>query len=177
MSRLATRNHLLVAIAGAILAMATPAGAQQRGSRQTRDFVQAAAQSDEFEIMEATTALAESQDPQVRAFAQEMIQAHQQTTATLKRAVTTVGLEQPKPGLGGDQSMFLAALQSQRGRDFDKTYVKQQVLAHYAALATEQGYASSGNNPTIRQTAASTIPIITSHLQMAERMLEKSGGS
>jgi putative membrane protein len=37
---------------------ALPAFAQQPGSRETRDFVQAAAQSDQFEIMAAYTALA-----------------------------------------------------------------------------------------------------------------------
>lgn len=165
----------LAALSAAILA--TPAVAQEPGSRETRDFVQAAAQSDQFEIMEAQTALAQSADPQVRAFAQQMIQAHQQTSASLVQAATGAGLKPPKPGLAGDQSMFLAALQSQRGPDFDKTYVRQQVLAHSAALAVEQAYAASGDNAAIKQVAASTVPIISSHLQMAETMKASMGGS
>jgi putative membrane protein len=169
-------NGAAATLAAAFL-LTTPLAAQQPGSRQTRDFIQAAAQSDEFEIMEATTALAESQDFQVRAYAQAMIQAHQQTTTSLRQAVAKAGLEQPKPGLSGDQSMFLAALQSTRGADFDKTYVKQQVLAHNAALATEQGYATAGDVSIIRDTAASTVPIISSHLRMAEQMTDKTGGS
>jgi putative membrane protein len=156
--------------------VALPAAAEEPGSRQTREFVQAAAQSDQFEIMEAHTALAQSTDPRVRTFAQKMVQAHQQTGASLMQAATEAGLEAPKPGLGGDESAFLAALQSQRGTDFDKTYVRQQILAHHAALVVEQGYATSGDDPTVRKVAVSTVPIIISHLQMAEQMQAVVGG-
>jgi putative membrane protein len=152
------------------LAAAVPAVAQEPGTRQTREFIQAAAQTDQFEIMEAMTALAQSSDDRVRGFAREMIQTHRQTSATLQQAVEKAGLKPPQPGLSGDQSMFLASLQSQRGLDFDKTYIKQQALAHRAALAVQQGYATSGDNQAIRQAAASTVPIITHHLQMVEQL-------
>jgi putative membrane protein len=165
------RLSALKPLAGAFAASAIIAGATSApptGTRMTRDFVQAAAQTDQFEIMEATTALAQSQDAQVRSFAQEMIQAHRQTTADLKQAVAKAGLDEPKPGLSGDQSAFLAALQSQRGADFDRTYLKQQKLAHQSALAVMQSYAASGEDPTIRQVAIAAVPIVTAHLKMLE---------
>ena len=174
MSRRPLPRSVVAALAMAMVA--TPTIAQQAGSRQTRDFVQAAAQTDQFEILEATTALAQSQNPRIRTFAQAMIEAHRQTTDQLKQAVAKAGLEQPEPGLSGDQSMFLAALQSQRGGDFDTTYIRQQILAHHAALAVEQGYASSGDDTTIRQAAVSTIPVVAAHLQMAERMMIGTDG-
>jgi putative membrane protein len=155
----------------------TPVLAQEPGSRQTREFVQAAAQSDQFEILEANTVLAQSQSAQVRAYAETMIEAHRQTSANLLQAVQKEGLASPKPGLGGDQSMFLAALQSQRGADFDKTYLRQQVLAHRSALAVEQAYAASGDAAAIRAVATATVPIITAHLRMAEQMQTEAGGS
>ena len=170
-------NHILKVGFAVAAFLALPAAAQDPGSRQTREFVQAAAQSDQFEIMEAHTALAQTTDPQVRAFAKQMIAVHQQTSASLMQAATSAGLKPPKPGLGGDQSAFLAALQSQRGADFDKTYVRQQMLAHHAALAVEQVYAASGDDPAIKQAAAATVPIITAHLQMAEQMMAGMGMS
>jgi putative membrane protein len=154
----------------AMALVATGASAQPPGSRQTRDFVQAAAQSDKFEILEATTALAQSRNPQVRSFAQAMIEAHRQASADLRQAVTRAGLEQPNPGVSGDQSAFLAALQSARGGDFDTLYIRQQILAHHAALAVEQGYAGSGDDPAIRQVAVSAVPVISVHLQMADQI-------
>jgi putative membrane protein len=167
-------------LTGMLAASAIVAGAAAAplaGTRMTRDFVRTAAQTDQFEIMEATTALAQSQDAQVRSFARMMIQAHQQTTANLKQAVVKAGLEEPKPGLSGDQSAFLAALQSQRGADFDRTYLKQQMLVHHSALAVMQGYAASGDNPTIRQVAIAAVPIVTSHLQMLEKVGATLGSS
>jgi predicted outer membrane protein len=61
-----------------------PATAQPPGSRQTREFIQAAGESDTFETMEARTALAQSSDPQVIAFAQQMIRDHGETTQRLE---------------------------------------------------------------------------------------------
>jgi putative membrane protein len=160
----------------AVWTLATTAAVAEPGSRQTRDFVQAAAQSDQFEIMEGRTALAQSTNPHVRAFAEAMIEAHERTGEQLRKAAIGAGLNPPKPGLGGDQSMFLAALQSQRGADFDKAYIRQQVLAHAAALAIERDYAASGDNETIRQAASLTVPIISAHEQMAERTSATVGG-
>jgi putative membrane protein len=133
---------------------------QERGSRQTREFVQAAAQSDQFEILESDTALAQSTNPEVRAFAQAMIEAHQQTKDVLLRAAATAGLAPPNPGISGDQSMLLAALQSARGSNFDDTYIRQQTLAHRSALAVQQAYVASGDDTTIKQTATVALPII-----------------
>jgi putative membrane protein len=151
--------------------------AQDPGSRQAREFVQAAAQTDEFEIMEAHTALAQSTDSQVRSFAQAMIEAHTQTREAMRRAVEKAGLKPPAPGMNGDQSNFLASLQSQRGVDFDRTYIRQQALAHRAALAVQEAYAASGDQPAIRQAAAAAVPIISNHLAMAEQMLARMPSS
>lgn len=169
------RGASLLAIAASAL-LTNAAAAQEPGSRQTRDFVQAVAQSDTFEIMEGETALAQSSDPDVRRFAQQMIDAHRQTTHTLLQAVANAGLQPPKPGMSADQAMFLAALQSQRGVDFDRTYLRHQRLAHSAALAVESGYAQTGDDATIRQVAASSVPIITAHLNMAEQLAKDGGG-
>ena len=76
--------------------------------------------------------------------------------------------------MGGDQSMFLAALQSARGIDFDRLYWRQQALAHRAALATEQQYAATGDTPSVRQAAGAAVPMIQSHLAMAEQMSAKA---
>jgi len=106
-----------------------------------------------------------------------MIQAHLRTAADLKQAVTKAGLEKPKPGLSGDQSAFLAALQSQRGADFDRTYLKQQMLVHRSAVVVMRGYSSSGEDPTIRQAATAEISILASHLQMLENAAATPGSS
>lgn len=160
-------------LAGA--ALATGAVAEGPGSRQTRDFVQAAGESDTFEIMEAYSALAESRDDRVRSFAQQMIRDHDRTSRALAQATARAGLKPPPMAVGAGQSPFLAALQSQRGRDFDRTYWRQQALAHRSALVAEQQYAASGDTPAVRQAAAAAVPIVKAHLAMAEQMNARGG--
>lgn len=150
--------------------MLAPAHAQEPGSRQTREFVQMAGESDTFEIMEARTALAESKDPEVLAFARAMIRDHAETSKTLREATERAGLKPPPMAVGAGQSPFLAALQSLRGRDFDRAYWRQQALAHRSALVVEQRYAETGDTPVIRAAAAAAVPLIEQHLAMAERM-------
>lgn len=169
MRRRFARRHAAAAVAVAA-AIAGAASAQSPGSRQTREFVQAASQSDTFEIMEAETALAQSSNPQVRDFAQQMIRDHQQLRQAMLDAVARSRLAPPNPGISGDQSMLLGALQSLRGKDFDQAYFKHQALAHHAALVTEQGYARDGDQAIVKQAAAAAVPTIGRHLDMAERM-------
>jgi putative membrane protein len=169
------RKLMLLAVAPVALIVASPAAAQENGSRQTRDFVHAAGESDTLEILEAQAVLAQSTDPQVRAFAQQMLQAHSATRVVLEAAATRAGLRPPPKSLGSDQSLLLNALQSQHGPAFDKMYVRHQALAHRSALTTAQLYAATGDQPNIRAAAASAMPVIASHLAMAEQMQAKSG--
>jgi putative membrane protein len=151
--------------------------AQEQGSRQTREFVEAAGQADRFEIMEAQTVLGQSTDAQVRAFAQQMISAHEEMSKSLRDATARAGLKPPPMGLSGDQALLLGALQSQRGPELDKTYARHQVLAHRSALTVEQAYAATGDDAVIRQTATTATPAISSHLAMAEQMNARLSGS
>ena len=160
----------------AAIALAPAALAQEAGSRQTREFVEAAGQSDRFEILEAQTVLGQSTDVQVRAFAEKMIRDHDQMSQTLAQAAARAGLKPTPPGISADQASLLGALQSQRGPEFEQTYVKHQALAHRAALAVERAYAATGDDPDVRQVAAAATPTIAAHLAMAEQMRAKLGG-
>lgn len=165
-------------LAAALLAgaLSLPAfAAADPGSPQTREFVKAAGNSDSFEILEAQTVLAQSTNPDVRSFAQHMLDDHSRTKAALADAAARAGLKPPPEGPSADQAQMLSALQSQRGHDFDKTYLKHQELAHHSALAVEQKYAAEGDQPAVRQVAAGAVPTISAHLQMAEQMKSRIG--
>ena len=142
----------------------------------TEDFVAAAAQSDHFELVEARTVLAQTHDPRVRAFAQEMVKAHTRTSEVLKTAAMKAGMDRLPSGLNGDQQKMLSALQSQRGSEFDHTYLKQQAIAHSEALVVQRAYADHGDNADVRQAAASAVPLIQRHLEMAKRLRSEAGG-
>ena len=63
--------------------------------------------------------------------------------------------------MSADQAQLLGALQSVSGKEFDTLYLKQQTLAHRSALTVEEMYAKSGDDPNLRQSAASAVPVIS----------------
>ena len=156
---------------GAVSAAAVAAAPPPRGSRQPREYVQEAGHSDAFEMLEASTALTQSSDPQVRTYAQRMLADHHRTSDALRQATQAAGLGPPPMGVGADQAPLLASLQSMRGPEFDKTYWKHQALGHRSTLTVTQRYAASGDTPAVRQAAAAAVPIISAHLADAERMV------
>jgi putative membrane protein len=169
------RKAALGLIAASLGLAAALAGAQEAGSRQTREFVQAAASSDQFEILSAVTALTQSTQPEVRAFAARMLQDHQQLGKALQDAATRSGLKPPEMAMSADQAQLLGALQSVSGKDFDILYLKQQTLAHLSALAVEQMYAKAGDDPALQRLATTTVPLISSHGEMASQAATNLG--
>lgn len=165
---------LVAASFGLAVAVAS-ASAQDAGSRQTREFVQAAASSDQFEISEARTVLGQSTNTEVRDFAMRMLQEHQRLARAVRDAAAKSGLKPPEMAMSADQAQMLGALQSVHGDAFDKLYLKQQSLTHRSALAVEQIYANSGDDAGLRQLATSAVPVIAAHGEMADQLATKLG--
>jgi putative membrane protein len=169
------RPKLLIGSVAFAAALAGAAAAQPAMS--ARDFAQAAAQSDNFEIQAGRVAVAESRDPRVQAFARQMIEDHSRSREALRQAAAAAGLPPLPTSMSGDQARLLSALQSQSGPAFDRTYARQQAIAHQGALTTEQGYAAQGSDPNLRQSAHSAVPLIQHHLEMAQQMKAALAGS
>jgi putative membrane protein len=106
-----------------------------------------------------------------------MIQDHIRLSEELSKAATTAGLPPPERGMSSDQAMLLSSLQSLRGSDFDKTYARQQELAHAQAVAVEESFATAGSDPNLRKAAQSALPSTTEHLKMAQQLRLDLGGS
>lgn len=149
---------------------AAAAQAQDEGSQPTREFVAAAAHSDQYEILAGRVALVASTNLQVRNFSQHMIDAHRRTTAELQAAAARANLMPPPDELGEGEARMLMALQGVSGPEFDRVYVTQQTLAHLSALTVEQSYAQTGDEPNIQVAAQQAVPLINEHLQMAEAL-------
>ena len=163
-------------LAFAALALAGAAAAEPPAPPPPKDFATMSAQSDQYEIQAGRTAAVQTTDPRVRSFAQQMILDHGQTSEAVGRAAAASGLPPPPPAMGADQARMLSALQSLRGPDFDRAYMKQQVLAHHEALAVQQTYAAAGKDPNLRRTAEQAVPLIQHHLDMAQQLKMALGG-
>ncbi len=164
-----------LAVAGAAQAQMvgpSPAG----GPRAVKDFIGLAAASDAFEVQEGRLAARRAKDPRVRAFANEMVSAHTQTTRGLKAAIGRAGMPPPPaPRLSHDQRQMLSQLSGMHGRMFDRTYMDQQVKAHQDAQQVIGGFAQAGPPGPIRDAAANTLPIVQHHLGMAKQLQGQVG--
>lgn len=157
-------------------AVAQPQSDKASKPMSTVDFVTAAAQSDQYEILSSRIALISSKNPAVRGFAQQMIGDHTATSQALQQAAAAAGITPPPPGLGEGQARLLGALQGLNGSEFDKAYTQQQVLAHHQALVVEEGYATTGSDANIRKVAQNAVPVISQHLQMLGKIEAMVGG-
>jgi len=135
------------------------------------DFVAKAAASDMFEIEAARVARKRGAAPDVKRFASDMLDAHNRSTAALKKAIADSGAAITPPAVLPDALQGkLDDLNKADAKDFDKTYMEGQVDAHQAALDLMQRYAQDGDVPQIKAFAAATAPVVQKHLDMARQI-------
>jgi putative membrane protein len=154
-------------------------GAQSAGGMDMSDmtptqampYVMMAGASDLFEIQSSQMAVQRAQNPQVRQYAQMLIQHHQMTTQQVMAAARAAGLTPRPPMLMPMQRQMLTELQGMSGAGFDAAYIRQQVPAHQMALALHQNYADNGDRPQLQAVARTAVPIVTQHLQQAQAMM------
>ena len=132
-------------------------------------FANTAAASDAFEIETSRAALATSQSAAVKKFAQQMIDAHTDSTAKLKAAsAAATPVITPAPALNAEQQTTLDQLKAKTGSDFDQAYIAGQTAGHQQTLDMLKAYSTTGEVASLKTFATQMVPIVTAHLNMAK---------
>ena len=105
-----------------------------------------------------------------------MLRDHARTAKTRRQTAITAGLPPPTPGLSSDEAPLLSTFQGVRGQDFDRTYARQQVVAHAAAVAVEESFAEAGADPALQTAAQAGLPVIRSQFVAARQLAKDLGG-
>lgn len=147
-----------------------PKAAMGEMPTDAQGYVQMAGASDLYEIESSRLALQQSQDTDVRQFAQMMIDQHNRTTQTVMQAARAAGLTPAPPQLMPMQQEMMAELRAQSSAAFDQTYISQQRRAHDMALSLHSTYAQGGDTAELRQAAETAVPIIEMHIQRLQQM-------
>ena len=134
------------------------------------NFLMFASAGDLYEIQSSQLVLETTQNPEVRRFAQMMIDHHTRTTQDAATAAMRAGIPAPTPMLDAPKTAMLASLARYDGVERDHLYLTQQMMAHKEALGLMKTYAETGETPELKAAAQATVPIITSHLAMVERL-------
>jgi putative membrane protein len=167
------RSFLGLAAATVMLAGCATVGAPIAADMTPADragYVTVASASDLFEIQSSQLALSKAQRPEIRQFAQMLVDHHTQTTATLTAAARASGLNPPPPMLLPMQQRMIQELQRAPAGSFDQVYARQQVPAHEMALALHRNYSTRGDTPQLRTAAAAAVPIVQQHLDRARQL-------
>lgn len=128
----------------------------------TAVYLAMAGSTDLFEIRSAELATARASNPRLREFARKMIADHHGTSAQLSFAGRRLNLLPSATLHSHHQGMINELLATP---DFDRTYLRQQLEVHQAALEMHSAYAAAGTSPTLRPVAAQAVPIVRGHLQ------------
>jgi putative membrane protein len=138
-------------------------------------FVSAAAISDMYEVEAGKIAEQRAQSPAVKRFAEQMVQAHTETTAKLKGIIAARNLSITPPShVDNRRQGMLDDLRGAKSQDFDHRYISQQVAAHEEADILMRGYAKDGDNQAIKDFAGTTDEAVKMHLAMAQRLDAKN---
>lgn len=139
----------------------------QQAPQTTNDpatFTTMAAVGDLFEIQSSQLALERSQNGDVQAFAQQMIEDHGAASQSLTQAAAEEGWEAPSE-LDERHQAMLESLASQEGQAFDSAYIDAQVQAHDQAVALFEGYAANGPDGALKNHAVQSLPTLQQHQQ------------
>ncbi|MEW9612822.1 DUF4142 domain-containing protein [Shinella sp. S4-D37] len=135
---------------------------------KTEDFVKEVSMSDIFEIESSKLALQKG-NAATKAFAQQMIDAHEKTTSELKGLIDGGKVTAPAAtGMSDAQKKSFDELKDVSGKEFDDAYQDDQEDAHEDAGDVFKRYASEGENADLKAWAAKTLPALEHHLKMAE---------
>lgn len=141
----------------------------------SQTFASQAAATDMAEIELGQLAMKNSQDPQVKKFAEQMVKDHTATSTKLKSLATKENITLPT-ALDAEHAAVKTKLAGLKGEDFDKAYGMEMAKGHDKAVAL---FESASQAPSVtgdlKQFAVSTLPKLKEHKGMAHGLHEKEG--
>lgn len=152
---------------------APPTSAQAKLDSADRDFVENAAQAGHMEIAGSKLALEKARNPDVKAFAQKIIDDHGKAGEQLATLAKNKGYDAPtEPSLVQQAKLKALGL---RDDSFDKAYIDEiGVSAHEDAVKLFEKASNDVKDPDIKQFAIQTLPVLQQHLQMAQGLQQRA---
>ena len=143
--------------------------------RTTAGFVGGAANGDMYEIASSQLALQKAQSPELKKFAQRMIDEHTMTSAEMKKVVGSMPDVTIPTAMDERRQGMVDNLKQAPANNFDQVYIAQQTASHQENVELHQTYAENGDNPALKALAAKHLPMITQHLQQIRAMGQGGG--
>lgn len=150
--------------------------AHAQGTDQDKQFLMTASQGDLTEITLSKLALTKSTNPQVKAYAQKMINDHTKLDAEMKPFAEQMGVP-PATALNAEHQQLLDQLQGLSGADFDKQYMSDMDTSHHATLDAFQSELGSTQDAKLKPTVKKGEKVVAEHTRLADKLSAKLGGT
>jgi len=138
------------------------ASAQTTIKHADKSFVEKAAKAGQEEVDISRVAVERTMNPQVRTFAQMIVDDH--TSANEALAAIAAGKEVKLPAKDMDATEKWT---KKSGKDFDGDYIGKMVSAHKEAIELFGKEADKGEDADVQAFARATLPKLQHHLEMA----------
>jgi len=172
----------LAAIAlGAVLAVPAAYAQLIRNPDQKIDNAEAAAmkqlaQANLSEIEAGKAAAAKAQSPDVKQFAQKMVNDHQQMLNELEALAKRKGVALPQSASLKDKAQAKLAERA-TGAEFDKKYMEEMVKDHQKDAKETQDLAAKAKDPDFKAAVQKAHARIEEHLKLAQRVASQHGAA
>ena len=147
---------------------------EERLDNKTEDdaeFAVEAANLGMMEVQAGTLALTKATSPQVKQFAQMMVDDHTKANNELKALAQQKNITLPTV-LGDAHQRKLDNLKEKTGAEFDKEYMDLMVKDHKEAIDEFEDAAEDDSNAEVKSWASSKLAALRQHLEHAERTQE-----
>src|SRR5690606_17445159 len=143
-----------------------------RDSIDAEDFIEEASALGLAEIETAQKALQESENAEVRAFAERMIKDHTAANEKLASLASDKGVEVSDEAKLMDRARALI-LEVREGDSFDAAYANNQVSAHERTIELFER-ASRSDDAEVARFAKDTLPKLKEHLEEARKLVQST---
>ncbi len=137
-------------------------------------FMNDAAPGGMAEVELGKLAAQKAQNPEVKAFAQKMVEDHSKAGEELKALAAQKKVMLPADVLPTHKEV-MAKLSKLSGADFDKEYVTAMVAAHEKDVAAFENVSKTAADADVKAFATKTLPTLKMHLEMIKGMADKMG--
>lgn len=157
------------------IGMAIAYAAQSNLNSTDKSFIKKAAQDNLAEVAMARVAVNKASSPDVKNFANQMIQDHSSANQKLAEVAKNESITIPSD-MGKSNQKEVDKLSKKSGSDFDRAYMDQAVKDHKSDLNEFTKEAKDGKNQALKSYAANMVPALQHHLSMASATDRKVGG-
>jgi putative membrane protein len=123
-----------------------------------------------YEVQVATLAVKKATSPQVKQFAQMMVDDHTKANNELRSLAEQKGIALPDVLSENCQKKYYDLDQKAQGAEFDKAYIDLMVKDHKDDIDKFEKEANKGEDPELKLWASEKLAALRHHLEEAERI-------